>query len=151
MHNNAGQSSKVRSMLMSEPSSAPTAGLPNEYRAALSAGAVEGQGVLPPLLFGEIVRQTPLAISITDEKANIRYVNPAFETLTGYDMQSVLGKNESILSHEQTPKEVYEELWSTINEKRSWRGTLVNRRKNGEAYLADLTITPVPLTCSEAW
>ena len=130
-------------MLMSEPSSAPTAGLPNECRAALSAGMVEGQGVLSPLLFGEIVRQTPLAISITDEKANIRYVNPAFETLTGYEMQSVLGKNESILSHEQTPKEVYEELWTTINEKRSWRGTLVNRRKNGEAYLADLTITPV--------
>ena len=96
-----------------------------------------------PLLFSEIVHQTPLAISITDDKANIRYVNPAFEALTGYEMHSVLGKNESILSHEQTPKEVYEDLWSTINEKRNWRGTLVNRRKNGEAYLADLTVTPV--------
>ncbi len=99
------------------------------------------QGVLSPRLFFEIVQQSPLAISITDENANILYVNPAFETLTGYDKDAILGENESILSHKQTPVEIYRELWSTIQEKRPWRGTLVNRRRSGEAYLAELHIS----------
>ncbi len=101
------------------------------------------QGALSPRLFYEIVQQSPLAISITDDKADILYVNPAFENLTGYVNDVIVGKNESILSHKQTPAEVYRELWSTIKDKRSWHGTLVNRRVSGEAYLAELSITPV--------
>lgn len=105
--------------------------------------AAGSPGTLSPRLFFEIVQQSPLAISITDDKAGILYVNPAFETLTGYAKDDVLGKNESILSHNQTPEEIYRELWSTIQAKRSWRGTLVNRRASGEAYLAELNISPV--------
>ena len=128
---------------MSEQSSAPHAELAQESRSSLPALAIGDEGMPLPSLFSEIVRQSPLAISITDEDAVIQYVNPAFESLTGYDMHSVLGENESILSHRQTPSSVYEDMWSTIHRKRQWRGTLVNRRKNGEPYLADLTITPV--------
>ena len=130
-------------MLMSEPSSASGAGVVSEAQDTLSGRAVEEDGDLSSFLFDEVIRQTPLAISITDDQANIQYVNPAFERLTGYDMRSVIGKNESILSHGQTPSTVYEDLWSAIKRRRTWRGKLVNRRKNGEVYLADLTITPV--------
>lgn len=136
-------------MLMSEPSSANRTGLANEFRTTLPGGVGEEQGLLSALLLREVVKQNPLAISITDDQANIQYVNPAFETLTGYDIHSVIGKNESILSHKRTPKKVYEELWSAIKGKRNWRGKLLNRRKNGEAYLADVTITPVLNTQQE--
>ncbi|MGD8843543.1 MAG: nitrogen fixation negative regulator NifL, partial [Gammaproteobacteria bacterium] len=102
-----------------------------------------GEPEVLPRLFFQIVEQSPLAISITDEQANILYVNPAFEALTGYPKDRVQGRNESILSHKQTPKAVYDELWSTIRDKRNWGGTLVNRRYNGDAYLAELSITPV--------
>jgi nitrogen fixation negative regulator NifL len=111
--------------------------------AAVHDGAFAGRGDVSTHIFFEIVQQSPLAISITDDKANILYVNPAFETLTGYEGGSVLGRNESILSHRQTPQEVYQQLWATIRDRRTWQGTLVNRRKNGEAYLAELQITPV--------
>lgn len=99
--------------------------------------------LVPPQLFVEIVQQSPLAISITDNRACILYVNPAFEKLTGYEANEVLGKNESLLSHKQTPKRVYEGLWSTIHDKRNWHGNLVNRRADGDAYLAELNISPV--------
>ncbi|MDY6942229.1 MAG: nitrogen fixation negative regulator NifL [Pseudomonadota bacterium] len=98
---------------------------------------------LSPQLFYEIVQQSPLAISITDKRARILYVNPAFESLTGFEHKAILGENESVLSHKQTPIEVYRDLWATITGKQSWRGTLVNRRSNGEAYLAELHISPV--------
>jgi len=114
-----------------------------ELLAALPKGTVAEQSFLSTRIFFEIAQQSPLAISITDSKASMLYVNPSFESLTGYNRSFVLGKNESLLSHKQTPVEVYQKLWATIQGKETWRGTLVNRRKNGEAYLAELLISPV--------
>ena len=84
-----------------------------------------------------------MAISITDTKANILYANPAFERVTGYNQAEVLGHNQSLLSYKVTPKLIYETLWSQLKRQRAWNGLLVNRRRDGSRYLAELTITPV--------
>jgi len=98
---------------------------------------------LPQQLFRLAVEQSALAISITDAKANILYANPAFERVTGYSQADVVGHNESLLSYKVTPKLVYETLWAQLKRQRPWNGLLVNRRRDGSRYLADLTITPV--------
>ena len=98
---------------------------------------------LPPQLFHQAVEQAALAISITDAHANILYANPAFERVTGYKLTEIVGRNESLLSYKVTPKLVYETLWSQLKRQRAWNGLLVNRRRDGGRYLADLTITPV--------
>ena len=98
---------------------------------------------IPYDLFIETVEQAPIAISITDKKANILYANNAFYKVTGYQIADVLGKKESILSDKSTPREVYYDLWHTISNKKVWHGTLCNRHKLGHRYLADLTITPM--------
>jgi len=94
-------------------------------------------------LFIETVEQVPIAISITDKKAKILYVNKEFSRVTGYQPADILGENESLLSDKHTPKEVYHDLWRTISAKKIWRGTLCNRHKSGEPYLSDLTIAPM--------
>ncbi len=101
------------------------------------------QHYLPPKLFLETVEQAPIAISITDPTARILYVNRAFEALTGYQREAVVGKNESVLSSKSTPLEVYQALWETIQNRQVWRGTLVNHRKNKQEYLAELIVSPV--------
>ncbi len=53
---------------------------------------------LPLGLLAETVRQSPIAISITDEHANIIYVNKAFTDITGYSPAESLGRNESMLT-----------------------------------------------------
>jgi nitrogen fixation negative regulator NifL len=98
---------------------------------------------LPPQVFRQAVEQSALAISITDAQAKILYANPAFERVTGYAQGEVIGHNESILSYKVTPKLVYESLWTQLKRQRAWNGLLVNRRKDGSRYLAELTITPV--------
>ncbi len=94
-------------------------------------------------LFAETVEQVPIAISITDKKAKILYVNQEFCRVTGYRPEDILGENESILSDKHTPKEMYRDLWRTISSKKIWRGTLCNRHKSGQRYLSDLTIAPM--------
>jgi nitrogen fixation negative regulator NifL len=98
---------------------------------------------LPTHLFRQAVAQAALAISITDARANILYANDAFSRITGYGQDEIVGHNESILSYRVTPKLVYETLWAQIQRQRPWNGLLVNKRKDGSRYLADVTITPV--------
>jgi len=98
---------------------------------------------LPSSLLAETVRQAPIAISVTDEKANILYVNKAFSEITGYAPADSIGHNESMLSDKRTPRNVYGDLWSKLQEQMPWRGRLLNRHKNGHPYLAELTVAPI--------
>lgn len=102
----------------------------------------EGQE-LPPHLFQAAVEQSPVAISITDLRANIIYTNPAFHRVTGYDISDVAGHNESLLSDKRTPPQVYRAMWQSLSEQRPWSGILINRRKDGSPYLAELNVAPV--------
>jgi len=96
-----------------------------------------------PHVFQQTVDQADVAISITDDHANILYVNPAFTRVTGYAASEVIGRNESTLSNKTTPPKVYAAMWRKISNGEPWEGRLVNRRQDGTRYLADLTITPV--------
>lgn len=98
---------------------------------------------LAPEVFQQAVEHAPIAISITDLKANILYANRAFSSITGYDSSEVIGKNESMLSNGTTPRLVYQALWSRLGQKKAWSGVLVNRRKDDCSYLAELTVAPV--------
>ena len=102
-----------------------------------------GSPEIPAQVFEQVVEQADLAVSITDPKANIVYVNPAFTRITGYAPEQALGKNESMLSHKTTPPAVYQSLWSKLAARESWSGRLVNRRADGGKYLAELLISPV--------
>ena len=89
------------------------------------------------------VEQSADLVIITNREGVIEYVNPAFETLTGYCRQEVIGKTPRILKSGQQSRALYQELWSSILSGRVFRGTLVNRKKNGELFYAEKTITPV--------
>lgn len=122
---------------------APPAGMPEAVVKAFADALSGARTGLPPRLFLEAVEQSAVAISITDPTARILYANPAFGRVTGYDPAEVVGCNESILSDKTTPRIVYETMWGRLMQKRPWSGVLVNRRRDGTRYLAELTIAPV--------
>lgn len=127
----------------------PPVGTPAEVIAAFGDAMLSGNSVLAPRLFYEAVEQAPIAISITDLNANILYVNPAFEQVTGYTYEEIDGLNESILSDKHTPTNAYKELWKQLEAQKTWTGVLLNKGKAGNPYLAEVIISPVLNTTGE--
>lgn len=89
------------------------------------------------------VEQSPVAVAITDRQGNIEYVNPAFLSTTGYAAEELIGQNPRLLKSGRTPAEVYASLWDTIGSGGTWRGTLVNRKKNGEEFWESTVVAPI--------
>ena len=97
-------------------------------------------------LLSEAVEQTADSVLITDPKGTIEYVNPAFESTTGYGSGEVVGNTPRILKSNLHDKEFYRRLWNQILGGESFRGTLVNRKKSGQLFWAEQTITPIKNT-----
>lgn len=43
--------------------------------------------------------------------------------MSGYTKDELIGKNHNIISHPDNSKEIYEEMWATITDKKIWRNT----------------------------
>lgn len=89
------------------------------------------------------VEQSPTTIVITNTDAKIEYVNPYFTDLTGYTSEEVIGQNPRILQSGRTAPEEYKEMWDTISAGKVWRGEFCNRKKSGELYWEDVSISSV--------
>ncbi len=94
-------------------------------------------------LLSRAVEQTADSVVITDREGTIDYVNPAFEATTGYRLEEAVGKTPRILQSGLHDKQFYSRLWGQILRGEAFRGTLVNRKKSGELYWAEQTITPI--------
>ena len=90
-----------------------------------------------------VYKNSSEAILISNAQNEILAVNPAFERITGYTSDEVLGKNPGILSSGRQDKAFYKAMWRELREKGVWRGELWNRKKNGELYAAWLTINVI--------
>lgn len=82
-------------------------------------------------------------IVITDEHNNICSVNLAFQKVTGYSVEDILGKNPSVLKSGQHSDEFYQALWTSLNTHGSWQGEIYNRRKDGSIYPSLVNISIV--------
>ncbi len=89
------------------------------------------------------IEQSPTSKIITDIKGNIEYVNPKFEEITGYSSKEIIGKNPRFLKSGEMKIEAYKVLWETITSGKTWKGDILNRKKNGELYWVSTSISPV--------
>ncbi len=94
-------------------------------------------------LLSQAIQQSPVSVIITDAAAKIEYVNPAFEKITGFSADEVMGQNPNILQSGRTHKDLYEVMWGALTTKNAWQGEMQNRRKDGDLYWQQLHIAPV--------
>ncbi len=83
------------------------------------------------------------AITITDSHGHILRVNGAFTKITGYTEKEVIGKNPSILKSGKHDEAFYEQMWKDLHIQGYWHGEIYNKRKNGEIYAEQLSITAI--------
>ena len=91
----------------------------------------------------QAIEQSPVSVLITDLEGNIEYVNPEFCKITGYRAEEVVGKNPRILKSGHTPEAQFKNMWNAITTGQSWSGELYNRKKNGDLFWENVTISPV--------
>jgi|WetSurMetagenome_2_1015567.scaffolds.fasta_scaffold30503_1 phosphoserine phosphatase RsbU/P len=89
------------------------------------------------------VEQTADSIVITDNNGLIEYVNPALESTTGYSLNELRGLTPRVFKSGVHDDAFYKNLWATIMSGQVFRDTIANRRKNGEIFFAEQTITPM--------
>lgn len=89
------------------------------------------------------VEQSPVSIVMVNHAGNIDYVNPKFVELTGYSAAEAVGRNPRFLQSGNTTREEYAEMWRTIQGGNTWHGTFCNRKKNGDLFWEQATISPV--------
>ncbi len=89
------------------------------------------------------VEQTADLVLIANRDGIIEYVNTAFETLTGYRRGEVVGQSVTTVKSGEGSPAGYPRLWATVLSGDVFRGVLLNRKKNGEVFPAEETITPV--------
>jgi PAS domain S-box-containing protein len=95
------------------------------------------------VLLSKAVEQTTDSVLISDSAGLIKYVNPAFEGTTGYSREEVLGKTPRFLRSDQHSDRFYQEMWDSLLAGQPYRGTLVHRKKTGDLYWANQTISPI--------
>jgi diguanylate cyclase (GGDEF)-like protein/PAS domain S-box-containing protein len=83
------------------------------------------------------------ATIITDPKGVILRANPTFGTLTGFDVDEVIGKTPRILRSHHHDGAFYQSMWKDITETGRWQGEIWNRRKDGSVFTAWESIVAV--------
>ncbi len=93
------------------------------------------------VLLSRVVEQTADSVILTDKLGFIQYVNPAFEATTGYARDEALGKTPRILKSGLHDAGFYQQMWTQFAQGLPFKGMVINRKKNGELYWAQQTIT----------
>jgi len=93
------------------------------------------------LLLARVVEQTADSVVLTDTQGIIQYVNPAFETTTGFSSEEALGKTPRILKSGLHDAEFYRQMWAQFAQGLPFKGMVINRKKSGELYWVQQTIT----------
>ena len=83
------------------------------------------------------------SVMVTNREGVIEYVNPAFETITGFNREEVIGKTPDMLRSDEQDPEVFAAMWKAIERGEVFRCELINRRKDGGVYHEEKTITPL--------
>jgi two-component system cell cycle sensor histidine kinase/response regulator CckA len=89
------------------------------------------------------IEQTTDAVIILDTRNVIRYVNPAFERVSGWSRDEALGRLFPSVFGDRQEAELERILAAVVAGEKVWRGRLANRRKNGELYTVDLSLSPI--------
>lgn len=82
------------------------------------------------------------AVVISDRNGDIQWVNPAFSELNGYSQAETIGINVRVFESGRHSRAFYKAMRRHIAVGKIWHGEVINRRRDGSHYTAEMTVTP---------
>jgi PAS domain S-box-containing protein len=83
------------------------------------------------------------SIIVTNPEGIIEYVNPAFEKITGYSRNEVMGRNIELMDSGQHSKTLLSSIIDTLQRGEIWQGRMVNKHKDNSLYETEATVSPI--------
>jgi two-component system cell cycle sensor histidine kinase/response regulator CckA len=83
------------------------------------------------------------SIIVTDSQGIIEYVNPAFEKITGYSRDEVIGRHIELMDSGQQSKTFFSSILDTLQGGKVWQGRTVNKRSDHSLYETEATVSPI--------
>jgi PAS domain S-box-containing protein len=87
------------------------------------------------------IEQLGEVVIILGPDKKVQYVNPAFESITGFRPEEVVGSPLPVTGMQD--EKFYRVFWETLDSGRTWTGRLVSNRKDGTLYTEDAVVTPI--------
>ncbi len=95
-------------------------------------------------MLSKVVSNTSTSVLITDKNGLVEYVNPGFETLSGYTLAEVKGKKPSfLLQREQTDKDTVKRISQKLKAREPFYEEILNFTKQGVPYWIVLSVNPI--------
>ncbi|OPY80406.1 MAG: Blue-light-activated protein [Syntrophorhabdus sp. PtaU1.Bin153] len=88
------------------------------------------------------VEQSAEGVLIMDRNGVARYVNPAFERISGYNKDDIIGRRPDAMEVDRCG-ELFKRVRNAMKKGDTWGGRAATRRKDGTRYHIDLTISPM--------
>lgn len=84
-----------------------------------------------------------ISIIVINKEGNIEFVNPYFTELTGYTYEESINRNLDFLRADFANEEYFKQIWKKILSGEEWTGEFKNKKKNGEIYWEQASISPI--------
>jgi len=116
----------------------------NEHLIILARDITESRKKeLDLLRFYNIAEKTVFPLQITSLEGKMLYVNPAYEAVSGYTRDELIGKNPRVFGSGKHSKSFWADMWNTIKSGKVWVGEVENKKKDGNPFYAQLLISPI--------
>ena len=117
--------------------------LKNAEEERLRMGAAIEEAVEERLRLAVVMEQTAEGIMITDTDGTIQYINPAFERMTGYMREEIIGEKSVAFRRGEHDESFYKGIQDTLSRGEVWKGHLTRKKKDGMISELEATISPV--------
>lgn len=97
------------------------------------------------VLFEQIFINSPTALCVTDANGMIQHVNQAFQELTGYTNNELIGNNHSLMKSSKNAPDFFQHFWKKLLEENKFNGKIWNQCKDKDNALHSVTITTISL------
>ncbi len=94
-------------------------------------------------MLSSAIEQSGSMVMITNQEAQIEYVNPKLCSTTEYTQEELVGQNARIFRPEDVDMEMLSDLWAIISAGEEWQGEIQVRKKNGECIWVLMSISSI--------